>query len=308
MNYLIIGAGGTGGCIGAYLARMGHDVTLIARGEHLAAIRERGLKLRSVRIGNITLGGVRAVTAEEYTGTPDVIFVCVKYYSLPGIEPLLARAAGPDTLIIPVVNVFGTGGILAEKLPQAEILDGCIYITGFIGESGTVCQPSPIFRMFFGYRPGQPRRLEAKAHRTEADLCAAGIDAAFTETIEREALRKFSHVSPMGTAGLYFGAKAGDFCRAGAEQEAFLAMIGEITRLGHAMGVDVGEDLPETNLEIMRGLTPDTITSMQRDVAAGRQSEIDGLVHRIVRLGEKYGVPVPVYEKISRWAKETGIR
>jgi len=307
MNYLIIGAGGTGGCLGAYLARQGHDVTLIARGAHLAAIRESGLTLHSCRLGEINLKNVRACTADEYEGTPDVILVCVKFYSLAEITPLIARAAGPQTAVIPIVNVFGTGGLLAESVPQAEILDGCIYLNGMIAAPGVISQPSPIFRVYFGYRPDQPRRLEETVRRAESEMRDAGIDASFTDDIRTEALRKFSHVSPMGAAGLYHATNAGGMSRAGAEQDTFLALVREVASLGLAMGIDIGSDIAEVNLGIMQNLAPEATTSMQRDAAARRPTEIDGLVHRIVRLGREYNVPTPTYEKISRWAMETGL-
>ncbi|MGM9652516.1 MAG: ketopantoate reductase family protein [Eubacteriales bacterium] len=308
MRYLILGAGGTGGCLGAYLARAGHDVVFIARGAHLAAMRENGLTLHSSRIGSFTLPHPQLCTAEEYTGTPDVIFVCVKYYSIPEMLPLLARAAGPETLVIPILNVFGTGELLSEQLPGAEVLDGCIYIYGMIESPGVVSQPSPIFRVFFGYRPGQTRHLSARARETEAELRGADIDACFTEDIRREALRKFSFVSPMGAAGLYCHARGADFLRTGEAQDTFLTLVDEVGALGAAMGIDVGDDLRSTNMAIMRSLTPDSTTSMQRDALAGHPTEMDGLVHRVCALARRFGAQTPVYDKISAWAKANGIR
>lgn len=308
MQYMIIGAGGTGGCLGAYLAHAGHDVTLIARGAHLAAIRADGLTLDSCRLGKIRLSNIRVCTAEEYEGTPDVILVCVKFYSLDEIVPLIARAAGPDTAVIPIVNVFGTGGLLAAQIPGAVIADGCIYLNGMIAAPGVISQPSPIFRVYFGYRPDQPRLLEEKFRRAAAEMRDAGIDAAFTDDIRTEALRKFSHVSPMGAAGLYHATNAGGMSRAGEERETFLALVREVAALGRAMGIDIGSDIAEVNLGIMQNLAPEATTSMQRDAAAQRPTEIDGLVHRVVRLGREYGVPTPTYEKISRWAEENGLK
>lgn len=108
MNYLIIGTGGVGGCIAGFLALAGKDVTCIARGKHLEAIRRQGLHLKSDLKGEHFLR-VKACTAEEYQGKADVILVCVKGYSIDSIRPVLERAATPDTLVIPILNVYGTG-------------------------------------------------------------------------------------------------------------------------------------------------------------------------------------------------------
>ena len=104
MNYLIIGTGGVGGCIAGFLALAGKDVTCIARGKHLEAIRRQGLHLKSDLKGEHFLR-VKACTAEEYQGKADVILVCVKGYSIDSIRPVLERAATPDTLVIPILNV-----------------------------------------------------------------------------------------------------------------------------------------------------------------------------------------------------------
>lgn len=307
MKYVVIGAGGTGGCLGGFLAEQGHDVTLIARNRHLEAIRENGLILKSCSLGERQIRSVKACTMDEYSDSPDVIFVCVKFYSLEETVPFLRRAATKNTLVIPILNVFGTGGILEKSCPVPVILDGCIYIYSMIEAPGIVIQPRPIFRVFFGYRKGQPRRLETLAAQVERDLCGAGIDAAFTDEIQKEALTKFSYVSPIGAAGIYLNETGGAFKHSGESQDLFLTLVHEIEELGHAMGITFDEDLGERNLKILDGLDDDSTTSMQRDVQHGGPSEMDGLVHRIVRLADEYGLELPAYRKISSWAKERGL-
>lgn len=308
MKYLILGAGGTGGCLGAYLARAGHDVQWIARGRHLEAMRKEGLKAHTAVYGNFRIYPAKVCTMEEYQGCPDVVFVCVKYYSLEECIPFLQRVCGSHTVIIPILNVFGTGALLQERLPEYTVLDGCIYIYAKIEKPGTVVQPSPIFRVFFGYREEQEHREEQKLRQAEADLDAAGIEGHFTETVRRDSLQKFSYVSPMGAAGLYCDAVAGDFMEPGKKQDLVVALIREIEELGHAMDLEFEGDLVEINMKILHGLEKDADTSMQRDVAAGKPSEIEGLVHQVVQLGDRYGLEMPAYRKISRWAREKGIR
>ena len=308
MKIGIVGAGGTGGPIGVYLALAGQEVTFIARGRHLAAMRENGLTLRTSHRGDIHLQPVHACTMGEYQETPDVIFVCVKYYSIPESIAFVRRAAGPQTLVVPILNVFGTGEVMQQQLPGITVLDGCVYIYGLVSAPGVIDQPEPILRIFYGYRDGQPHALEPLAKQLETVLTAAGIEGHFTDHIHRDALQKFSFVSPLGAAGLYFNAAGGDFQRPGRERDMFIGLVREVSRLGEAMGISFAEDPVAVNLKLLMSLTPELHTSMQRDVAKGGDSEFAGLVHHVVELGERYHIPLPLYRKISDWGKARGIR
>ena len=163
MKFLIVGAGGTGGCIGGYLARRGEDVTFIARGKHLAAMLENGLWVKSARVGDFTVAPVKACTMEDYASlgeVPDVVFVCVKYYSLDEAVQFLEKVVGRETVVIPILNVFGTGSRMQSEL-DCTVLDGCVYIFSMIERPGVIAQPTSIFRMFFGLRePVEEQRLE----------------------------------------------------------------------------------------------------------------------------------------------------
>ena len=307
MKYLIIGSGGTGAPIGAYLSKHGNDVSFIARGTHLNAMIENGLTIHSKKHGPLTISPCKAYTQEAYSDTPDVIFVCVKYYALPEIADFINQIATPNTLVIPILNVFGTGKHLQQLCPHCTVVDGCIYIVGMIKEPGVILQPADIFKVYFGYRKGQVHTLEPLAKKVEAALNTSGIEAHLSSHIEKDALQKFSYVSPIGAAGLYYEAVAGDFMQPGKKQDTFIALMQEVLLLGKAMGITYEEDLIKRNLEILNTLDPSATTSMQRDVMKGGPSEIDGLVHRIVRLGKSYHLSLPTYEMISRFAIEKGI-
>lgn len=303
MKFVIVGTGGTGGCIGAYLALAGQDVTFIARGRHLEAIREKGLTVKTSHRGEILIHPAKAMAMEEYHDTPDVMFICVKYYGLEDAIAFAERTAGPDTLIVPILNVFGTGEVMQERLPGLTCLDGCMYIFAKILEPGVIEQPDKILRVIFGFRPGQDTRLASKAEQLEQILREADIKGYFSDNIRRDALQKFAFVSPMGATGLYFDAVSDDFQHDGPEREMFIGMIREVAALGTAMGLTFEKDLVETGLKLMDAFKPGLRTSMQRDVMAKGPSEFDGLVTRIVELGERYQVPVPLYAKVDAWWK-----
>lgn len=308
MKFAVLGAGGVGGIVGGYLALAGNEVTFIARGAHLEALKKNGLTLRTAHRGDLDVKTVKACAVDEYGDTPDVIFVCFKYYSLPAAIEFARKHAGENTLVIPLLNVFGTGEVMQKDLPGVTVLDGCVYIYGMVESPGIVAQPASILRIFYGYRPNQEKKLLPLAQKLEPVLNKAGIDGHFTENIRRDALQKFSYVSPLGAAGLYFDAVSGDFLREGEPRKMFVGLIREIEALGHGMGVEFEESLVDVNLKLMDSFTKDLKTSMQRDVAHGGPSEFDGLVHRVSRLGKEYHVSTPLYDKISAWGKEKGIK
>lgn len=298
MNYLIIGAGGTGGSIGGFLAAAKKDVTLIARGKHLEAIRTSGLALHSDLKGECVINNAQAMTMEEYTGKADVIFISVKDYSLEETLPLLKKAAHENTIIIPILNIFGTGKKLAEKLPDLTIIEGCIYIVAHISGYGEITQRGNIFRVVFGTRGKSS--LEPKLAQIAADLKHSAISAVVSEDIACDTFRKFSFVSPMAAAGAYYDIPAGVMQTAGPERNAFIALVEETIAVAKTIGIVLPEDTRTKNLAILDAVTPDTTASLQKDLKKGGQSEIDGFIFEVVRLAKKAGITVPQYEKIAR--------
>lgn len=312
MKYCVIGAGGTGGCIAAYMLRAGKDVTVIARGAHLEQIRSQGIRLETEK-GTELISPVPAYEMNEYSGHcreafseasigknadgPDVIFVCVKGYSLDGVIPFIRETAKSSTIVIPVLNLYGTGAAMQKELPGLLVTDGCIYVAAQIKEPGTIWMNGSIFRIVFGVR--KPEELRKELFDVAEDLRQSGIEAVLSENIRRDALQKFSYVSPMAAAGLYFHADAERFQKTGDERDTFVALVKEIDRLAAAMGIEFQVDIVKNNLAILDALSPEASTSMQRDVEAGKPSEIDGLIYEVVRLSGQYGIALPVYNKIA---------
>lgn len=303
MKYAIIGAGGTGGILGFYMTKAGKDVTLIARGRHLAAMQESGLAVEKMWDGTTETIPVKAADMDHYSERPDVILVCVKGYSLEDTIPFIQSVANPSTIVIPVLNIYGTGAKMQEKLPNLLVTDGCIYVSANIKEPGVLIQHGKILRVVYGVR--EKEEYDPRLEEIKQDFDVSGIDGVLSENIRRDALEKFSYVSPIGAAGLYYHATAADFQREGEEREAFKTMIREIAALAEAMGVPFERDMVDVNLKILSTLAPEATTSMQRDVMEGKDSEIDGLVYEVVRMGERYHVPVPMYEKVAEKLKET---
>lgn len=322
MKYIIIGAGGTGGILGFYMTKAGKDVTLIARNAHLEAMKKQGLSVQKMWTNETETIPVSAESMESYEAKgekADVILVCVKKYSLDSCIPFIQNISHKNTIVVPVLNVYGTGAYLQEKLPKVLVTDGCIYVSANIKQAGVLLQHGEILRVFFGVREKEDLKKlngqsdgEYKAERLlkkiAQDFKDSGIDGILSDNIKRDALTKFSYVSPIGTAGLYLHAVAGDFQREGEARELFKTLIREIVTLANAMGITFEEDLVERNLKILSNLPEETTTSMQRDVIEGKQSEIDGLVYEVVRMAKKYGVEVPAYERAAEKFREMEVR
>lgn len=297
-KYLIIGTGGVGGSIAGFLALNGEDVTCIARGAHLEAIRNKGLHLKSDLKGEHFLS-VKACTSEEYNDKADVIFVCVKGYSIDSIKDVLERASTPDTLVIPILNVYGTGPRIGRLAPSVKVLDGCIYIVGFVSGEGEITQMGTIFRLVFGARPEQGvahERLEEIADT----LRKCGIKVDVSDDINRDTFIKWAFISAMACTGAYHDVPMGEVQHEGEVRDTFKGLSTESAEIGRRLGVVFPEDPVEYNLKVIDKLDPHSTASMQKDIARGHQSEIQGMLFDMIDLGEKLGVNLDTYHKVAK--------
>ncbi len=298
MNYLIAGTGGVGGSIAAFLALAGKDVACIARGEHLAAIRTQGLRLHSDLKGEHTLH-LPASTAEEYQGKADVIFVCVKGYSIDSITELIRRAAKPETVVIPILNVYGTGPRIQRLVPGVTVLDGCIYIVGFVSGKGEITQMGKIFRLVYGAHRGTEVSRETLL-AVKRDLEESGIKAELSDDIDRDTFVKWSFISAMAVTGAYYDVPMGEVQKPGEVRETFIGLSRESAELGRRLGIDIPDNLVEYNLTVIDKLDPHSTASMQKDLARGHESEVQGLLFDLIDAAEAHGVNIPTYRRVAQ--------
>jgi 2-dehydropantoate 2-reductase len=297
MKYLIAGTGGVGGSIAAFLSLAGKDVTCIARGTHLEAIQKNGLKLISGLKGEHVLP-VKACTAEEYNDKADVIFICVKGYSIDSIIRLIDNASHENTLVIPVLNVYGTGPKLQRLVPRVTVLDGCIYIVGFISNPGEVTQMGSIFRVVYGAHKGTvvpPGSMDV----IQKDLQESGIKAEISSDINRDTFVKWSFISAMACTGAYYDAPMGEGQKPGEFRDTFTGLSRESAELGKRLGISFDEDPIGYNLNVLDKLAPESTASMQKDLARGHDSEIQGLLFDLIDMAHKYGIETPTYKMVA---------
>lgn len=305
LKYLIAGTGGVGGSIAAFLALAGKDVTCIARGEHLAAIRENGLQLHSDLKGEHSLN-IPAYTAEAYTSLTDrsarykadVIFVCVKGYSIDSITELIKRASHEHTVVIPILNVYGTGPRIQRLVPGVTVLDGCIYIVGFVSGKGEITQMGKIFRLVYGaHRDTVVSRETLEA--VQRDLQESGIKAEISDDINRDTFVKWSFISAMAVTGAYYDVPMGEVQKPGKVRDTFIGLSQESAALGRKLGIEFKEDIVEYNLKVIDKLAPESTASMQKDMAKGHQSEVQGLLFDLIAAAEEQGIEVPTYRMVA---------
>lgn len=318
MKCLIVGTGGVGGSLAAFLALAGHEVCCIARGEHLRRMLDSGLKFHSDLKGEVVLpvyapgqeprptGGetpgapfLAACTADDYRGTADLVLVCVKGYSVAGVAGCITRAARPDSIVLPVLNVFGTGPRIARACPGARVIDGCIYIVGFVNAPGEITQMGPVLRLVFGAREGDGvRRGELELLRET--LRAADIKAVLSDDIVRDTFAKWGFISAMACTGAYYDVPMGALQRPGPERDTFVALTRESCALGEKMGITFREDPVEANLRVIDALDPASTASLQKDLARGHESEIQGQLFDLIDAARAHGVETPAYDRVAR--------
>ena len=305
LKYLIAGTGGVGGSIAAFLSLSGKEVTCIARGEHLAAIRGNGLQLHSDLKGEHTLK-IPAYTAEEYTTLAsastdyqaDVIFVCVKGYSVDSITELIKRASHERTVVIPILNVYGTGPRIQRLVPGVTVLDGCIYIVGFVSGRGEITQMGKIFRLVYGAHRNTIVSRET-LETVQRDLQESGIKAEISDDIKRDTFVKWSFISAMAVTGAYYDVPMGEVQKPGEVRDTFIGLSQESAALGRKLGIEFKEDIVGYNLKVIDKLAPESTASMQKDMAKGHQSEVQGLLFDMITAAEEQGIEVLTYRMVA---------
>ncbi|WP_010233558.1 ketopantoate reductase family protein [Clostridium arbusti] len=298
MKYLIIGTGGTGGCIGGYLAKGRKDVIFIARGAHLRSMKEKGLILHSTKDGDIKLKNVKAYDGSEELEKFDVIFVCVKGYSIDDIIPTIRKTSHEKTIVIPILNTLTAGEKLAAALPDITVLDGCIYVSGYVSAPGEITQGDMIFRIVFG--PMENTKVDMNLlGKIQADLEECHIEGVISDNIKRDTFRKFSFTSALASTCVYFDVVVGEVQKKGKYRDMFISLLKELEELADMSKIKLTCNLVEENLNILVGLAPDITASMHKDIKKGKKSEKEELIFDVVRIAKKYGVSVPSYSKIA---------
>ena len=292
LRFVIYGAGGVGGLFGALLARNGIDTAFIARGEHLEVIRRQGLTVSSPK-GEM-LVRPRAATADPAeVGQADVILLCVKAEQVIDAAEHIAPMIHAGSVVIPLQN-----GVEAADQARRVLGDNAVF-TALCGMMSWVSAPGHIRTLgnasFIKFGEIDNRRSE-RAVRLQGIFKDAGIEAEIPADIDVALWEKFLFIASLGGVGAVCGEPFG-LLRDNPESRRMLELaMMEIFELGRARGVPLDPDVVSRTLSFVDELPSEATASMQRDIAAGRPSELDAWSGAVVRLGRASGVATPVHE------------
>ena len=293
MRIAVLGSGAVGGYYGAKLARAGHEVILVARGAHLAAIRERGLEIRSPALGDFTVH-CRAEEDTAAVGPVDLIIVAVKAYDNATALPLLTPMLGSGTSVLTVQNGIGSIHEVAAVAGEARVIGGTTYIASALGAPGVIEQTGTHRRVVFGEVFGAlPRSSQRVAELHEA-LTGADIQSEVVGDGRVPIWEKFIFLVPLagftGASRLPIGPVWADpFTRA-----QFLEACREIESLARAEGVPVATDVIEKIEKYIGGIPGTMRSSLLIDLAQGKRIEVEALHGAVVGRAAAAGVPVPI--------------
>ncbi len=292
MRIAVMGAGGVGGCLSALLARAGNDVSLIARGAHLDAIRARDLRLQQ---GQDEIAVQPRATGEPLEiGPVDLVFFTVKTYHNAEAIPALHPLVGSDTAVVSLQNGVESHLQLAASLGPGHVLPGAYWTASSVESPGVISCVGESPRLSFGEENGSLTR-RAKAIRDV--LQQAGVQAELSEDPLQVIWSKF--VVLCSIAGITSAARTRikEFIQEPRGLDLFTSVMREVHALGRTKGVNLPDGLVERSLEFIQGF-PDFQNSMHTDFESGRRTELDALNGSVVRMGLEVGIPTPINQFI----------
>jgi len=304
MDVAVVGTGGVGGYYGGKLARRyarspDTKIIFIARGEHLKEIREKGLQVRTVA-ETFTAEPHMATDDPEELGVVDLALICVKAYDLEESAAMLEKNVGDQTVVITLLNGVDNAERLRGYFPQANVLNGCVYISAFIEKPGLIRQAGGSCKLFFGAEEGDHDRYR----NIEKIFVDAGIDAQYREDIRTVVWEKYIFVSPLASATTYLGKTFGEIIEDEVSKSFLGGLVREVVMVARAQGIQLPEHVSDVAIEKVSSFPHETRTSLQMDFEKGNvKTELDTFTGYIVHYGEKHGIPVPyhreVYESLS---------
>jgi 2-dehydropantoate 2-reductase len=292
MRIAVIGAGGVGGAFGAALAKAGADVTFLARGAHLAAMRAKGLCVLGPR-GDIHLAPTKATDDPAAIGPVDVVLFCVKLWDVESAGAAIRPIVGPSTAVIPLQNGIDASERLAPILGKEAVMGGVAQISATIAEPGVIRQTGTFMRLVFGELDGRPSERGAAFHA----LCQkAGFESVNSNQILVALWEKFvllaTNSSVVALTRLPFGKLRND-------PQVFALFekgVAECAAVGRARGVPLRADLEAGLLNATRNFPPEMMPSMAVDLLRGNRLELPWLAGKVVALGRELGVPTPTFD------------
>jgi 2-dehydropantoate 2-reductase len=301
MKIAVLGSGGVGGYFGARLANTSADVTFIARGSHLEAMRRNGLRIESAN-GNLHIP-VKVTDDPASVGPVDYVWIAVKLWDTESATQAAKPMIGPGTTVVSFQNGVEKENLLRGALPEVHLMGGVCYIAAVIGEPGVIVHTGKMARMEFGEFNGQ------RSEKAEALLTAclrAGVDAEIPADILVAVWRKFIMLVGLSATTTSVRLPIGAVRTNPRSRQLLIDIVSEAAAVGRAAGVAITDELVQSRLAQLDAWPAEMTSSMHQDLKRGNRLEVAWLSGAIVRLGAELGVPTPcnrvIWDVLAPWA------
>lgn len=294
MRIAVFGTGGVGGYFGGRLAHAGEDVTFIARGEHLRAIRGKGLIVDST-LGNFVVFPAQATDDVSEIGEVDLVIVGVKAWQVPGAARMMKPLVGPDTTVLPLQNGVDAVSQLVDELGPRAIVGGLCRIVSFVVEPGHIKHAGFTPSIVIGEIDNQ---TTDRISLIEQVFKRAGLEITVAPDIQVALWTKFLFIASFSGVGAFADAPAGVLRSDPKWRAQMLKAMEEIYVLALARGIKLASDSIDKVMASVDSLPEDATSSMQRDIAAGKPSELESQNGAVVRLARESGIEVPTHTLI----------
>lgn len=292
MRIAIIGTGGVGGAFGAALAKAGAEVTFVARGAHLAAMRANGLKVKSPR-GDMHITPCKATDNPAEIGVVDFVLFCVKLWDVEDAGQQIKSLIGPNTAVIPLQNGIDASERLIPILGKNAVMGGVAQISATIDEPGVIGQTGTFMKIVFGELDG--RMSERGAAFLE--MCQkAGFDVQLTDAIQVALWEKFALLSVNSSVVALIRQPFGKLREDADVMALFSAAFAEVIACGRALGVKLHPEMQARCEKATKNFPPAMMPSMAIDLLRGNRLELPWLGGKVVELGKQLGVPTPAFD------------
>lgn len=290
MKLAVMGTGGVGGYFGARFAAAGEDVAFIARGAHLAAIRERGLEVQS-ELGDALVRPVLATDDPAEVGRVDFVLFCVKLWDVEAAGEAIRPMVGPETAVIALQNGVDAEERLARILGPGPVMGGVAHISAVVKEPGVIRHTGKLAKLFFGELGG----AESARARAFLEACrASGIDAHLRRDIERVIWDKFIFLVAFSGMTALLRKPIGPMREDPEVWAMFTGAMREAAELAAARGIAFASDPVAAWAEIAQGMPYAYRASMLEDLERGRRLELPWLSGAVARLGRELGLATPI--------------
>ena len=294
MRIAVMGAGGVGGYFGGVLARADHEVALIARGEHLEAIRRQGLTVRSHHHGEFQID-LQATSDPAEVGPVDLVLFTVKTYHNPEAVPLIQPLVGPETAVLTLQNGVESHRHLMEVQGDGQVFTGAAYIESGVASPGVIRQNGEVVRILFGHSAEEDQE---GAERILEVLANAGIETEVSPDVMKALWTKFVFIVALAGPTTAARREMDQLLEFSEGRELVMAVLREAESVGRALGIALEEDLFDRTMSYIDGYARDLHASMHTDLERGNPLELEALNGAVVRLGREAGVPTPANQSI----------